>query len=139
VQGRLASQRTKMDKLGRRAKITVQAYQTYPPIEGCRLHVPSRERSYFFVTFHVIRQDIHEPTWQDKYITASVRSHGDTLEDDSCPPINFYAAELFAGQFASVAESPQTSTLCTMEYPNSIEFTYADMFKKMASGRQPVA
>jgi hypothetical protein len=135
IQGRLASQRSKMDKLGRRAHVTIKGYQTYPHIEGCRLHVPSREKSYFYVTFHAIRHDLREPSWQDKYIAASVRTNGDTLEDETCPPINFYTAELFAGLFDHVYNDQQSVTLCTLDYPAQVEFTYAEGLMGLKEGR----
>ena len=128
IQGSLRSSLSKFRKLTRKVKIEVRAYRTYPYIGGFRVNIPSRETTYFFVAAVGIHQNSKEPGWYDKYVPATVRTSEGELDSESCPPINFYFAELYTALFEYVVDK-ESKPYCALDFPANAEFTYYDPFK----------
>ena len=127
IQGSLRSSLSKFRKLTRKVNIEVRAYQIYPYIGGFRVNIPCRETTYFFVAAVGIHQNSKEPGWYDKYVPATVRTSEGELDSESCPPINFYFAELYTALFEFVLEK-ESKPYCTLDFPANSEFTYQPPF-----------
>lgn len=105
------------------ADIEVKGYREYPYIGGFRVYIPSRETTYFFVSFVGVRQDTGQHGWYDKYISARVLGKSGQPKRDSCSPINYLAAELYTGLFDYVYNHDSTKVLANLtNYPSNTTF-----------------